>query len=125
MTPPHLSNSAIDDAEQVRPFPGLLYNACNNLKLKKCKFSAETIDYWGQSIQPGGLELKEHITDSVGNRVHPTIKTRIRSLLGLWSVFRRFITNFACLAALLYNKLRKNEQKQISPSNEMESDKVL
>lgn len=73
----------------------LLYKAVVTLKLKKCNFFTDTNDYIGQVTHTGRFQLTLHTTDSMRELKQPTILTELRSFLGLWNVFRRFVRSFA------------------------------
>lgn len=77
------------------------------LKLKKCQFITEPIDYLGQLIRPRRLKHASHTTDAILGTQEPTSITELRSFLFPCNVFRRFVPNFARLAAPLILKLRK------------------
>lgn len=62
------SRSLAVHIEQVRRVLRLLYEAVVTIKLKKCKFFAETVDYVGHAIRPGRLEHAEHATETVTQR---------------------------------------------------------
>lgn len=60
-----ISKSSWDHIEQAQRILQLPYNAGVTLKLKKCHFFAETINYFSQVIRPGHLELAEYTTDAI------------------------------------------------------------
>ena len=78
------------------------------LKISKCRFFSETVEYLGHLIKPGKLEIDSANTKSLRDAQPPTNKSQIRSFLGLCNVYRRFIKNFAVLAFPLNQLLRKN-----------------
>lgn len=59
----------------------LLNNARATLKLKKCKFFTDTIDYLGHVIRPRRLEIASHKTDTIRGFQPPTLITELRSFL--------------------------------------------
>ena len=65
------------------------------LKIKKCRFFSDSVEYLGHIIRPGRLEVDNANTRSLRDAKPPTSKTEIRSFLGLCNVYRRFIPNFA------------------------------
>lgn len=86
---------------QVRRVFRLLYGAGAMLELKKYNFFAETTDYAGQFIEPGRPKLAEHTADAVARLEHPTAQTERGSFVGMFSLYRRFVPNFARLEAPL------------------------
>lgn len=79
----------------------LLYETGVTIKLKKCKFLAETISYLGDVIWPGGLEPAERTTDAAAKSESPTTQTELLSFSRLCNVFMLFVANFARFSALL------------------------
>lgn len=80
------------------------------LKLRKCRFFAERMNYLGQTIRPGRLELSEATTAAVRERKDATTQTELGSVLGLSHVFRQFVSSFSEAAAPLNKKLRKYQR---------------
>ena len=87
----------------------LLRQAGLSLKLKKCRFFSQTVDYLGHVIRPGRLGVAEKNTESLRNAKLPRTQTELRSFLGLCNVYRRFVPRFATLAAPLNRYLTKGQ----------------
>jgi transposase InsO family protein len=90
---------------------GRLYGAGLSLKLKKCFFFKETVNYLGHVIQPGKLAVATKNTEALKHAKAPTTLTELRSFLGLCNVYRRFVPSFARIAAPLNALLRKGESR--------------
>lgn len=93
----------------------LLRDAGVLLKLKKCPFFVEKINYLRKVIRPGLLKLYETTTAAVLELRDPATQTELRSFLGLCNVFSQFFSNFSRVAAPLNKKLRKNSPRHFLP----------
>ncbi len=69
----------------------LLGDAGISLKLKKCQFFKESVDYLGHVIRSGRLELAEKNTRALREAKHPSMQTELLSFLGMCNVYRRFV----------------------------------
>jgi transposase InsO family protein len=87
----------------------LLRQAGLSLKLKKCRFFSETVDYLGHVIRPGRLGVAEKNTDALRTAAPPRTQTELRSFLGLCNVYRRFVPKFSTIAAPLNSCLTKGK----------------
>lgn len=72
-----------------------LLQACSiSLKLRKCSFFREAVDYRGHILLHGRLAASKDSTSEIPGVVFPREKTQLRSFLGSCNVFRRFIEVF-------------------------------
>lgn len=83
------SKSPQNRSEQVRHVLRPLYDAVATLKLKKCRFLAENIDYLGHVNRPGHQVLAEYSTDAVVKLGNAITQTELRSSLGMRNVLGR------------------------------------
>lgn len=90
--------------------------------LKKCAFFRNCIVNLPHVIKPGRLKVANHATDAIRKLEVTTTVTERRSFLGLISVFRRFVSNFARIASAISERLKKTEDKELGPFNEEELD---
>jgi RNase H-like domain found in reverse transcriptase len=93
----------------------LLGNAVLSLKLKKCHFFAETVNYLGHVIRPGRLGVAEKNTTALKTAPLPRTQTELRSFFGLCNVYRRFVPKFSAIAAPLNDFLGKGTPPQLGP----------
>lgn len=86
----------------------LFYNAGMRFNVKKCKFLQITLMTSVISLALGALKVSTWTIEAIRGLEHPINLTELRSLVGLCSVCRRFDPNFARVATLLNNELRKD-----------------
>jgi len=84
----------------------------NNLfvKLEKCKWKVKEIEFLGVVTRPKGVEMQKKKVEGVLNWLVPRNIKEVQKFLGLANYYRRFIKDFARIAALLHVLVRK-EQK--------------
>jgi len=84
----------------------------NNLfiKLEKCKWKVREVEFLGVVIGPKGVEMQKEKVEGILNWLAPRNIKEVQKFLGLANYYRRFIKNFARIAALLHVLVRK-EQK--------------
>jgi len=80
------------------------------VKLEKCKWKVREVEFLGVVIGPKGVEMQKEQVEGVLNWLAPRNVKEVQKFLGLANYYRRFIKNFARIAALLYALVRK-EQK--------------
>jgi RNase H-like domain found in reverse transcriptase len=74
------------------------------LKAKKCTFDTTTVDYLGLIVENGQVRMDPVKTNAITDWLTPTTKKELQSFLGFMNFYRRFIKDFAKIAAPL-NKL--------------------
>ena len=85
-----------------------LKNANMKLNPDKCVWFSNSIKLLGHVISDKGIAPDEDKTESIKERKHPTNVKELQSFLGICNYYRKFIKNFADIAAPLY-KLIRNE----------------
>jgi len=84
----------------------------NNLFVKpeKCKWKVREVEFLGVVIGPRGVEMQKEKMEGVLNWPAPKNVKEMQKFLGLANYYRRFIKDFAKIAAPLHALVRK-EQK--------------
>ena len=112
------SRTAEEHLVHVKEILEKLQDAGVSLKLKKCRFFAETVDYLGHVVRPGLLEVATKNTAAIDGFEEPKTQTHLRSFLGVCNVYRRFVPNFAQVSAPLNELLKKGAPVELPPLNE-------
>ena len=85
-----------------------LQEAGFSLKLKKCDFLKNKVYYLGHVVRPGKLAFAQKTTKAVEEFRLPENQTHIKSFLEICNIYRRFVTNFARIAAPLSALLKRD-----------------
>jgi len=80
------------------------------VKPKKCKWKVREVEFLGVVISPRGVEIQKEKVERVLNWLVPQNVKEVQKFLDLANYYRRFIKDFARLAAPLHVLVRK-EQK--------------
>lgn len=96
--------------EHLEKVLGLLKESNVTLKLKKCSFFNSKVVHLFHTIIPG--KLAEEIENSweIHQALFPNDKTKIRSFLGAYNVYRRFVEWFLKRSRPLNEMLKKNSE---------------
>ena len=88
----------------------LLQEAGIKLKLKKCFFFRDEVEYLGFRIRPGTLSASPDAKAraAINIATFPTTPTQMKSFLGCCNVYRRFIKGFAKVSTPLTDMLKKD-----------------
>ena len=76
----------------------------------KYVFGAESIDFLGHHISAGNLQPQQDKLAAVRDLPSPTDVSSLRSALGLFSYYMKFVHNFSTLAFPLNKLLKKTER---------------
>jgi len=80
------------------------------VKPEKCKWKVREVEFLGVIIRPRGVEMQKEKVEGVLNWPAPKNVKEVQKFLGLANYYRRFIKDFAKIAAPLHTLVRK-EQK--------------
>jgi len=75
------------------------------MKLEKCKWKVREVEFLGVVIRPRGVEMQKKKVEGVLNWLAPRNIKEVQKFLGLANYYKRFIKDFAKIAALLCHKL--------------------
>jgi len=80
------------------------------VKPEKCKWKVREVEFLEVVISPKGVEMQREKVEGVLNWLAPRNVKKVQKFLGLANYYRRFIKDFAKIAAPLHVLVRK-EQK--------------
>eukprot|EP00731_Ephydatia_muelleri_P034136 Em0048g12a len=109
-----------DHIRHLQVVLGRLQLAGLTVKISKCHFGVTACSYLGFVVGGGLVKPEPSKVQAVLNFPTPTDKTGVRAFLGLTGYYRRFIPDFASLAAPLTDLTRKCAPTRVSWSNECE-----
>lgn len=84
------------------------------LKLSKCKFAYQQIDYLGYTVTDEGIRPNgDHVT-AIRELAYPTDAKELQRIIGLFSYFRMFVRNFSQIARPLRQLLTSGEKFELN-----------
>jgi hypothetical protein len=95
--------------DHIRQVFTALRKANLKVKLKKCHFILPNIHFLGHVVGRDGIKPDPEKIDKVKNFPTPTNITELRSALGLFSYYRKFIKDFSRIAKPMLTLLKKDE----------------
>lgn len=97
---------------------GILEYAGLTLKLSKCFFFSQQVDYLGFEVSAAGIRPGSRKVEAVENFPLPKNIHNVRQFLSLAGFFRRFVPKFAIIAKPLTNLLRQDVKWRWSAEEE-------
>ena len=80
------------------------------VKPEKCKWKVREVEFLGVVISPKGVEMQKEKVEGVLNWPASRSIKEVQKFLGLANYYRRFIKDFARIAALLHVLVRKKQK---------------
>lgn len=77
------------------------------LNPSKCSFAKREVTFLGHVVEPTGIRPDPEKLRAIEDLHEPTTVPNVRSVLGLFSYYRRFVPNFSALALPMTNLLKK------------------
>ena len=78
------------------------------VKMSKCTFSKEEVEYLGHIISKKGVKVDPKKIRAITEWPKPKNISKLRGFLGLAGYYRRFVKNYAHLTTPVTNLLKKN-----------------
>ena len=95
-----------------------------HLKLEKCKFTTNEVEYLGMIVKPGQLAMDPVKLDGIASWPTPTKVKDVHSFLGFANFYRRFILDYSNVARPLIDLTKKNLAWNWSPSCQFSFDSL-
>ena len=89
-------------------------------KPSKCTFGKTELQYLGHNIGSGKVVVPEHRITALANYKKPVTKKTLRSFLGCISYYRKFITSYSDMSALLTPSTSVSAPKVVVWTGEMD-----
>jgi transposase InsO family protein len=78
------------------------------INFDKCNWCRKSLVYLGHLIDGRGISVDPEKVNAIVNLPLPKTKTQLKSVLGMFSFYRRFLKDYSTVAAPLHHLLKKN-----------------
>ena len=112
------SGNLEDHLHKVQPVIDRIVKHKLKLKIQKCQWALEKIEYLGFVVSKNGVSPQPDKVKAIRALKPPTTVKQTRSFLGMCSFYRRFIPNFAEISRPLIELTRKYARFHWSPECE-------
>ena len=99
-----------EDTERTRRVLQRMKELDLHLKLKKCCFGVEEVDFLGLILKPGEIAMDPTKLLGITEWPTPTKVKDVRSFLGFVNYYRRFIGNYSNITRPLIDLMKKEKQ---------------
>ena len=99
-----------EHSNNLREVLSRLSEAGIHLRLNKCVFEVENVEYLGYMIDEEGIHPVEKAIKAIEKLPRPTSVTELKSFLRLINYYRRFLPNLAHVLAPLHKLLQKDSE---------------
>ncbi|CAF1129296.1 unnamed protein product, partial [Brachionus calyciflorus] len=103
------SETLIEHFKHIELVVNELKKHCLSVKLKKCEVAKQEVVFLGHVISSGSIKPDKSKCEALFQFKRPKTLAQLQSFLGLAQYYRKFIENFAKIAAPLYKLTTKEE----------------
>ncbi len=115
------SNSWVEHLQHLQQILKRIEEAGLTLNVSKCEWARQEANYLGYHLGNGQLRPQVDKVEAIRRSPQPKTKKEVRSFLGLVGWYRRFVPNFASIAAPLTNMLSKTVTNPIPWTDDCET----
>ena len=113
-----------EDIERTRRVLQRMKDLDLHLKLKKCRFGVEEVNFLGLILRPGEITMDPTKLSGIAEWPTPTKVKDVRSFLGFANYYRRFIGDYSNIARPLIDLTKKEKQWNWMTSCQMAFDRL-
>jgi len=91
------------------------------LRPSKCEIGGSSVSFLGHRLSEGELHPRDETVDKIRQAPQPRTKKQLRAFLGLAGFYRKYVPNFAVIAAPLTDATRKGSPNEVHWSQAQEN----